>query len=61
LQVVLLVWLKDWVNNDALMYQYNQKSKDGISIEDYEKITAINITNTTTLLRLIEDVAEPKT
>jgi hypothetical protein len=61
LQVVLLVWLKDLVNNDALMYQYNLKSKDGISIEDYEKITAINITNTTTLLRLIEDVAEPKT
>jgi hypothetical protein len=60
LQVVLIVWLKDIINNDALLYQYNVKSKEGISIDDYKRITDINISNTTALLKLIEDWAEPK-
>ncbi|MFM9910007.1 MAG: hypothetical protein ACKVOW_11700 [Chitinophagaceae bacterium] len=59
LQVVLLVWLKDFINNDGLMIQQNN-IQGGISIEDYQKLTEININNTIKLLRLIEDVAEPK-
>ena len=59
LQVVLLVWLKDVINNDVLMAQKNQV-QGGISIEDYQKLTDININNTVILLKLIEDVAEPK-
>ncbi len=60
LQVVLLVWLKDLINNDHLLVQKNNV-QGGISIDDFQRITEMNINNTISLLRLIEDVAEPKT
>ncbi len=60
LQVVLLVWLSDFINNNALISQKNSVP-GGISIEDYQKLTEMNVKSTIKLLRLIEDVAEPKT
>lgn len=58
LQVVLLVWMKDFVNNDALSSAL-LNVKDPV-VENYRILSQINIHNTEKLLNLIQDLAEPK-
>lgn len=58
LQVVLLVWLKELINNDALCSKI--LNVENPSIIAYKELTDISINNTTTLLKLIEDLAKPK-
>lgn len=58
LQVVLLVWLKEFVNNDALCGRILNGPDP--SLERYKILSQISIDNTANLLKLIEDWAEPK-
>lgn len=58
LQVVLLVWLKDLINNEVLSSKLINTSSP--SIKDYKDLADINIENTGKLLRMIETMAEPK-
>lgn len=56
LQVVLLTWMSDFVNTNTLM----SIKQATITLEEYKFLSDMNIENTTRLLRLIEEVAEPK-
>ena len=58
LQVVLLVWLKDLINNEVLSGKLINTSSP--SIKDYKDLADINIENTGKLLSMIETMAEPK-
>ena len=58
LQVVLLVWLKEFVNNDALCGKLLNGPTP--SLQQYELLSKISIGNTARLLKLIEEWAEPK-
>ncbi len=58
LQVVLLVWLKELINNDALCARI--LNTENPSIAAYKELSEISINNTSSLLKLIEDMAEPK-
>lgn len=58
LQVVLLVWLKDLINNEVLTGKLVNVSSP--SIKDYKDLADINIENTGKLLQMIETLAEPK-
>lgn len=59
LQVVLLVWLKDFINNEAICSRRLNSANP--SIAEYKELAEINIDNTGKLLRFIETMAEPKT
>lgn len=58
LQVVLLVWMKDLINNEVLSGKLINVSSP--SIKDYKDLADINIDNTSKLLKMIETMAEPK-
>ncbi len=58
LQVVLLVWMKELINNDALCSK--MLNVENPSIAAYKELSEISIKNTATLLKLIENMAEPK-
>jgi hypothetical protein len=58
LQVVLLVWMKELINNDALCAKI--LNVENPSIAAYKELSEISINNTSSLLKLIEDMAEPK-
>lgn len=58
LQVVLLVWLKNLINNEVLSGKLINSTSP--SIKDYKDLADINIENTGKLLNMIESMAEPK-
>lgn len=58
LQVVLLVWMKDLINNEAISGRLINVAEP--KIDDYQRLADINIVNTEKLLRLIQELAEPK-
>jgi hypothetical protein len=58
LQVILLVWLNDLMNNTAVLAGYLKTEKP--TIDGYKDITTFGIDNAIKLLKLIEELAEPK-
>lgn len=59
LQIILLVWLNDLMNNAVVLAGY-LKSETPM-IEGYKEISTFGIDNAIKLLKLIEELAEPKT